>query len=88
MSSALFLNWLQLCNNYISQSPNRMVILLIDKCGAHGSHSTSPQMSNVRVEFLPPNTTFRMQHLDAGIIAAFQIRYRAFQMERALDLFD
>ncbi|KMS64956.1 hypothetical protein BVRB_040910, partial [Beta vulgaris subsp. vulgaris] len=33
----------------------------------------------------PPNTTSRIQPMDAGIIAAFKKRYRSFQLGNALD---
>lgn len=33
-------------------------------------------MQNVRVEFLPPNTTSRVQPLDAGIIAWVKAKYK------------
>lgn len=45
-------------------------------------------MSSVCIDFLPPNTTPRMQPVDAGIIAGVNIHYLTFQMGRALDLVD
>ena len=38
--------------------------------------------------FLPPNTTSKLQPLDAGIIAWFEIRDGKKPMERAVDLVD
>jgi len=42
-------------------------------------------LSNVQVLFLPPNTTSRIQPMDAGIIAAFKKRYRSFHLAHAVD---
>jgi hypothetical protein len=33
-------------------------------------------LSNVRIEYLPPNTTSKWQPLDQGIIASFKLQYR------------
>ena len=38
--------------------------------------------------FLPPNTTSKLQPLDAGIIASVTTRYRKYQYGRALDCLD
>jgi len=40
----------------------------------------------LKVVFHPPNTTSRVQPLDAGIISSMKVRYWRLQMERALDL--
>lgn len=85
MTGDLFNMWLHRFDVYIT-SQRRNVVLLIDNCGAHGRESTTPTLQSVEVVFLPPNTTSRLQPCDAGIIAAMKIRYRTFQMERALDL--
>lgn len=86
MTSVLFFQWLHRFDDSIGQKSGRKAILLIDNCSAHGSPQTLPQLLNVTVKFLPPNTTSRLQPLDAGCIAAFKLRYRSFQLERALDL--
>ena len=44
------------------------------------------ELTNVAVRFLPPNTTSRIQPMDAGIIASFNKRYRSFQLQHALAL--
>jgi hypothetical protein len=41
--------------------------------------------SNVKVVFLPPNTTSKIQPMDAGIIAAFKRRYRKLHLQSAID---
>ena len=44
------------------------------------------QLSNVEILFLPPNTTSRIQPMDAGIIASYQKYYLSLQLRLALDL--
>ena len=86
MKAKLFFSWLQRFNAYIYRDFNRKVILLVDNCAANGSADTLPILSNVIVKFLVPNTTSKVQPCYAGIIAAMKVRYRMFQMERAIDL--
>lgn len=86
MTSALFFDWLRRFERYIQRIKGRKVILLLDDCSAHGRMETIPEMDNVRVMFLPPNTTSKVQPMDAGIIAAMKMKYRRYQMERALDM--
>lgn len=89
MTSALFFAWILRFSSYISRSsPSRKVLLLLDNCSAHGTEETLPLLDNVEVVFLPPNTTSKLQPLDAGIIAALKVRYRKWQYERALDYMD
>ena len=88
MTTALFFNWLERFDSYVGKKEGRRVALFIDNCSAHGSIQNLPALSNVDVILLPPNTTSKLQPLDAGIIAAFNWRYRRFEMERAMDLIE
>ncbi|GBN68993.1 hypothetical protein AVEN_269423-1 [Araneus ventricosus] len=53
------------------------ILLVLDNvtCHAHGA-----QLKNVKLLFLPPNTTSKLQPLDHGVIKCFKMEYR----ERAL----
>lgn len=60
-------------------------MLLLDNLSGHGRPSTIPVLSLVRIEFLPPNTTSKLQPIDAGIICCLKRRYHTMQYNRALD---
>lgn len=47
-----------------------------------------PKLLSTRILFLSPDTTSRIQQCDASTIVATKMRYRKYQLERALDLQD
>ena len=57
----------------------RPVILLIDNFRGH--EFSEMELRHVIPVFLPPNSTAKTQPLDAGIIAAFKVRYRSLLMD-------
>src|SRR5436190_3783859 len=63
------------------------VLLLIDNAPSHIYDNTT-KFPNIEILPLPPNTTSKLQPMDAGIIAAFKRHYRRKQMAHALDLAD
>lgn len=78
MTSSMFEDWFQNCfipevKSYL-QGKNLQfkVLLLLDNSP---SHPINLQHPNVRVEFLPPNTTSIIQPLDQGVIATFKAYY-------------
>ncbi|KAG2204519.1 hypothetical protein INT46_000272 [Mucor plumbeus] len=62
--------------NYEMIKSNRNVVLLLDNAPVHDDKLT---FSNVKMVFLPPNSTAHYQPLDAGIIANFKNHYRMTQ---------
>lgn len=88
MTSSLFFDWLLRFDARIGRTPGRHVALLIDSCSAHGTAETVPSLDNIDIIFMPPNTTTNEQPCNAGIISTVKIRYRSFQLDRALDLVD
>ena len=56
------------------------MVLLMHNAAYHGSSQTILTVQNVRICFLPPNTTSLEQPLDEGVI-----RLRSKQMSQILD---
>lgn len=67
----LFEEWLNLLNKSLMHT-RRKILLFIDNCEAH----SDIKLSNVKVKFLPANTTSLIQPLDQGIIKCFKTLYR------------
>ena len=59
--------------NQLMRQQNRNILLLADNAPTHLIDETI-QLSNIKVHFLPPNTTSHLQPLDAGIINSFKVR--------------
>ncbi|XP_013778866.1 tigger transposable element-derived protein 6-like [Limulus polyphemus] len=71
MTSTIFKDWLQKLNNKMTLE-KRKIIMFVDNCAAHPAMT----LSNVKLVFLPPNTTARLQPCDGGIIKAVISTYR------------
>jgi hypothetical protein len=80
MTAELFGNWLRALNVSMIQQ-NRHIALLLDNAPCH---CFLGQLSNVRLVFLPPNTTSKTQPLDHGIIRSFKLHYRRHFMGQLL----
>ena len=63
MTGELFAAWMRRVDNRMRRQ-NRPILLFLDNCGAH----PHMELENVKVVFLPPNTTSKLQPMDAGII--------------------
>jgi DDE superfamily endonuclease len=82
MTGVIFQQYLIQFNNYVG----RKVLLIIDNAPSHVWENL--HLSNLEIIALPPNTTSKLQPLDAGIIAAFKRHYRKHQLNLALDQLD
>ena len=72
MTSDFFINWIQQLKIFFSKQM-RKIIFFIDSCPAH------PQdlpVIHIKVVFLPPNATSKLQPLDMGIIKVLEQKYR------------
>jgi hypothetical protein len=70
----------------------RKVLLLLDNFSGHelGIQLVGglEGLNNVRIEWLPPNTTSHWQPLDQGIIASFKLQYRRFWVHYMLQTYE
>jgi hypothetical protein len=70
MIGTIFLEYLQKLNAKM-QIENRKALILLNNAPCH----PEMELSNVKLVFLPPNTTAGTQPLDSGIIRNFLIKY-------------
>lgn len=70
MTSNIFMEYVNWFNNKM-QVQGRKVLLMLDNCPAHPPVT----LSNVKLLFLPKNTTSHLQPMDAGVIAWLKKRY-------------
>jgi len=53
---------------------NRNIILLINNAPTHSLYENT-NLTNIKIEFLPPNTTSHLQPCDQGIIISFKVYF-------------
>lgn len=82
MTGLLFRDWIERFNSSMGAA-GRKVLMLLDSATSHVV--TGLELANVEIQFLPTTTTTKLQPLDAGIIRAFKLKYRALHMQHALD---
>ena len=71
MDSILFEEWVREINKMF-QAEERNVLLIVDNCPAH---PTIEGLSNLKLIFLPPNTTSVTQPMDQGVIWCLKAHY-------------
>ena len=72
MTSVIFAEWLRRLDRRF-KSQRRKVLMIVDNCSAH------PQVEKldaIKLVFLPPNSTSRLQPCDMGIIKNLKVTYR------------
>jgi hypothetical protein len=72
MTCTVFQDWLRKFNQRM-KNEGRNVLLMLDNAPCHPKEC---QLTNVKVVFLPPNTSSKLQPLDRAIIQSFKLFYR------------
>lgn len=72
MTSDIFIEWLRIVDRQMF-SQNRSILLFVDNCAAH---PTVDKHRAIKLAFLPPNTTSKLQPMDQGIIYNMKVKYR------------
>ncbi|POW13403.1 hypothetical protein PSTT_03841 [Puccinia striiformis] len=83
MTATIMAPWLQKLDNRFRRE-KRHVLLLLDNFSAHIKGMDGLCLTNLKVEFLPPNLTSVLQPCDAGIIRAFKAYYQKQFLEFAM----
>jgi DDE superfamily endonuclease len=79
MLSTLFQEWLLDFDHRVGlKYRGQRVLLLLDNCPSHKLEGLNLQ--HVEICFLPPNTTSKIQPMDAGIIMSFKKKYRCYHI--------
>jgi hypothetical protein len=87
MNTTIMVEWLQSFYSHIGTV--REVLLTMDNLSAHiTALELSPPPPNIRVAFLPKNSTSRFQPLDQGIIQSFKSHYRRQWLAYMLDCYE
>jgi hypothetical protein len=81
MTTSIFSEWLRKWDAKL----DRKILLLVDNCTAH---CTTLQLKNIKVVFLPSNTTSLIQPCDQGIIRTMKGYYRHEMRRRVLQHLD
>lgn len=84
MTSILFEDELRRWDQEL-QRRNKKILLLVDNCAAHPKLQN---LSNIRLEFLPPNCTSAIQPMDQGIIRCLKTHYRRHFLLRMIHAVD
>ncbi|XP_050406602.2 tigger transposable element-derived protein 4, partial [Patella vulgata] len=79
MTAAIFEEWLLSVNKQMRRE-NRNILLFLDNAPSH----PHLELSNVKLQFFPANTTSKPQPMDQGIIETFKKHYRKRQLEHVI----
>lgn len=69
------------------RAEKRSILLFMDNAGCHPEHLRD-KYSNIKIVFLPANTTSKLQPLDLGVIANFKTHYRRLLLQHVLAKID
>ena len=83
MTGELFAAWMRRVDNRMRRK-NQHILVFLANCGAH----RQVELENVKVVFLPSNTTSKLQPMDAGIIQNLKMVYRKKLLRHIIFLVD
>lgn len=72
MTSVIFSDWLNNLNQKM-KAQKRKILMFVDNCTAHNN---MPDLSHIKLVYLPANTTSKLQPMNQGIINNFKLYYR------------
>ena len=84
MTSVIFTDWLKKVNKTMA-ARKKNIILFIDNAP---SHVYDIELSHVKIEAFPPNTTSHLQPMDAGIIRNFKLHYKKQMLQEYVSQID
>ena len=82
MNKRIWDAWLNNLNADMKRQ-KRKILLAMDNCSAH---NTETAYNNLRIEYLPANTTSRCQPMDQGCILSFKSKFRRRLANMLLDV--
>ena len=71
MQRSIFQSWIKLVNQQM-RNQRRNILLLVDNVSSHYLEEDDI-LSNIKLHYLPPNTTAHLQPIDQGIIYSFKV---------------
>jgi len=84
MTGNIWKEWLKKIDRQM-RARKRKIVMLRDNCAAHNGDI---QLANVKVVFMPPNTTSLIQPMDQGIIANFKRHYRSLVLRQLMGVIE
>jgi hypothetical protein len=79
MITSIFQEWIQGFDRQVGlKHQGQRVLLLLDNCSSHKLGGITLRYTDVH--FLPPNTTSKIQPIDAGVIMSFKRHYHCFHV--------
>ena len=82
MTSEIFESILSTWNQHL-RAKSRFVLLLVDNAACH-PREFQGKFSQIKIVYMPPNTTSELQPLDLGIIQNLKTKYRTFFLRYVL----
>jgi DNA-binding XRE family transcriptional regulator len=85
MQVSIFQHWIKKVNEQMKKEKKK-IIMLLDNASSHVGEDLD--LSNVKLHFLPANTTAHLQPLDAGIIWSFKCHYKKLLCQNRIEMYD